>query len=119
MRLADFQRRWRALCNQFAVAGEARQPVFCDQSRDHTRELRTHWPRAAHIHVNAGVGGGDLNVERLIGRLEYFGDGPGRFDRAIEARREDWAPVDGDDLMRPGRGEADFENILLASARME
>ncbi len=75
--------------------------------------------RAAHVDVEAGLGGGRLDVERLRRAGERFGDIPGGLDRAIEAGRKNRAAVDPDHVVRAQRGKADFENFARAAARMQ
>ena len=40
-------------------------------------------------------------------------------NRAVEAGRENRAAVDGDDVMRARRGEADFQQVVRAAPRMQ
>ena len=74
---------------------------------------------AAHVHVHAGIGCRDLDVERLVGRLQDLGDGPGRGNRALEAVAKDRAAVDGDDVVRARGGEADLQHVARAAARVQ
>ena len=72
--------------------------------------------RAADVHVDAGVGRGRLDVERLFCGSERLGDRPGGGNRAIERGRQHRAAVDPDDVMRAQRGEADFDDVARAAA---
>ena len=50
---------------------------------------------------------------------EPLGDGPGRGERAIEALGQNRAAVDGDQVMRARRREADFEDVWGAAPGMK
>ena len=60
-----------------------------------------------------------MNVERLLGRPECFGNRPCRFDRAAQAWRQNRAAVDGHDSMRARGGKADFKHAFRAASRMK
>ena len=83
------------------------------------KTFRIERARAAHVDIEAGVGRGRLDVERLAGGFEHFGDRPGRPKRAAKPGRQDRAAVDGDDVVRARRCEADLQNIMGAAPRMQ
>ena len=74
---------------------------------------------AAHVDVEAGIGRGDLNVERLFRGIERFGNRPGGVDRAVEAFGQDRTAVDRDDVVRARGGEADLKHVMRAAPGME
>src|SRR5262245_28733739 len=97
-------------------AGEA--PALC-----HAGELAgsggAQRPRVAHVDVEPVVGRRHLDIERLADAAEGFGDGPGRLDRAVQARRQDRAAVDRHQVVRLERGKSDLEHVMGAASRME
>ena len=88
-------------------------------ARERGRDLRAERTGAAQIHVHAGVGRRDLDIEWLVGDLDRFGDSPGGFDGAIEAGRQDRAGVDGHDMMRARGGKADLQKVVDAAPRVQ
>ena len=119
MGAADFQRRLGALRDQFAVAGEARELVRLSKAGERGRAPGRQRARATHVHIHSGIGRGHMDVEWLACRLQYFGDRPGRLNGAVEAGAENRTAVDGDDVVRARRGEADFQQIMGAATRMQ
>jgi hypothetical protein len=118
VRLADFQQWLGALRHQFAVARQARELMGRGEARQFGDAFRRQRAGAAHIHVDAGIGRGHVNIERLFRGLEYFGHRPGRGNGAVEAGRQDRATVDRDDVVGAGRREADFQHIMGAAPCM-
>ena len=112
---ADPQRRRAYLGDEFAMARQARQILLRSDARQRPGRARSQRTRAAHVDVEAGVGRGDADIERLRHGAEPFGDGPGRGQRAAEAFGQYRAAIDRDHMMRPRRGEADFEHVVGAA----
>ena len=98
------------------MAGQPRELMGCGEPRQHARPRRVQGAGAAHVHVDAGVGRGRLDVERLVLRRERLRDRPGGGNGAIERRRQHRAAVDPDDVMRAERGEADFDDVRACRA---
>ena len=69
---------------------------------------------AAHVDIEAVVGGGDLDVERLCGWYQRLGDRPRRVERAAQAGIEDRTMIDGNDVVRTCSGEAHLEHVVRA-----
>ena len=69
--------------------------------------------------VEADIGRGYLNVERLARRREHFGNVPGRLDRPGERWRKDGAAVDRDHVMGPKRGKPNLEHVPCAAPGVE
>ena len=101
--------------DQFAVAGEPRQVLPRGDARQRRHHIGRQRTRAAHVDVEAGVGRGHRNVERLIGGIEQFRHGPGGLKRAVEAFGEDRAAVDCDHMVRARRRKPDFEHVMSAA----
>ena len=116
---ADFHKRLRRLRHQLAVAGDACELEFCGDTGERRRSIGAERPGTAHVHVQAGIGRGHLDVERFVRRLQDLGDHPGRRDSAVEPRRQDRTAVDGDDVMRAWRGEADLQHVFCAAPCMQ
>ena len=101
------------------MARQPRQAMLLGQARqrgDHGWRQR---PRAAHVDIEAAIGGGDLDVERLGGRLQHLGERPGGVERAAQAGIEDRAIVDRDDGVAAGGGKADAQFAVGAAAGMD
>jgi uncharacterized protein (DUF2235 family) len=111
--------RLGALRHQLAVAGNARQPVGLGDTGERESERRRERTRSAHIHVDAVIGCGRLDVERLCGGLERLGDRPGGVDEAVKTGRQDRASIDRNDPVGMQRSEADFQNIAGAAPRVQ
>ena len=91
-RPADADRRRGALDDQLAVAGEARKPVRLGEARRARRAVRRgQRSRAAHVDVEAGIGRGRLDVERLARPASA----PRRSPRRHRSRRRGRARASG------------------------
>ena len=66
---ADLEHRRRALGDQFAVTGEAGETLPSGEPRQRRHLLGRERAGAAHVDVEAAVGRGRLDVERLAGGL--------------------------------------------------
>ena len=119
MGASDFHERLRGLRYQFAVPGDARQPVFLGDAGERRGAPGIERAGAAHVHVHAGIGRRHLDVEWFVCRLQYLGDRPGRRNGAVEAGRKNGAAVDGDNVMCARRREADLEQVVAAAPCME
>ena len=108
-----------ALHDDLAMTRQPRQLVLRGDARQRGGRRGGQRSRSAQVDIEPVVGCGHLDVERLAHRLDRLGDRPGGGERAVERRREDRAAVDGDDLVRARRGEADLEHVALAAARMQ
>ena len=75
--------------------------------------------RAPHVDIEAVVGCGDLDVERLSDRYQRLGDGPCRIERAAQAGVENRAAVDGNDVVRTCRRKSDLEHVMGAHTRVQ
>ena len=111
--------RRRAHQHQLAVPRQPRQPVLLGDARQPRDQRRRQRAGAAHVDVEAAIGGRDLDVERLADRDQRLGERPGRLDRAVQAGIEDRAAVDRNDVVRTGRREADLEHLVGAHPRMQ
>ena len=113
--------RWRrALRNQFAVAGEPREPMRSRDPGERSRcaaalsapEPRTSTSRPASVAVTWMSSGllapSSASRDRARGR-----------ERAVERGRQHRAGVDRHDVMRARRGKADLEHAARAAPGME
>ena len=98
------------------MARQARQLLLRGDARQRPGRARGQRPRSAHVDVEAGIGRGDPDIERLGHGAEPLGDGPGRGERAVEAFGQNRTAVDRDHMMRPRRRKADFEHVVGAAA---
>ena len=64
-RAAHRHRRRAALRDQLAMPGEPREPMLFGDARQRAHPRGVERAGAAHVHVEAGVGRGHLDVERL------------------------------------------------------
>ena len=87
--------------------------------RERERHLRVERARTPDVHVDAGIGRGRLDVERLAGRAQRFGHRPGGLDDSGKAGREDRAAVDRHDAMGLARGKADLQHVMGGAAGMQ
>src|SRR5439155_11256050 len=79
---------------------------------------RRQWPGAAHIDIEAAMGCGDLDVERLVGRFQHIRERARRVQRTAEARIEDGTMLDRDNGVAARRGKADAQLAIAAAPRM-
>ncbi len=119
MGAADHHGWRRTLRDQLAVAGEAGELMGCREPRQNTHPCCVQDAGAAHVHVDAGVGRGRLDVERLVLGFKRLRDRPGCWNGAIERRRQHRAAVDADDVVSAERRKADFEDVARAEPGME
>ena len=68
---------------EFAVAGEAREPMRLGDVRERECLLRHQRGAPVHVDVEPCVGCGGVNVERLRRRPQCLCDRPGRLDCAV------------------------------------
>jgi len=61
---------------------QPRQTVLLGDARQRCDRGRRQRPRAAHVDIESVAGGCDLDVERLSGWRQRFGDRPSRIKRA-------------------------------------
>ncbi len=92
------------------MAGQPGEAMLLRQPRqccDHGGGQR---PGAAHIDVEAAIGGGDLDVERLVRRFQHVCERARRVQRTVEAGIEDGTTLDSDDgvAARGGKTDAQF-----------
>src|SRR5262249_48004824 len=111
LRLADLQMGLRSLGHKLAMTGKTNEVMHLSDMRECCEASDIQCAGAAHVDVEAGIGRGHLDVERLAGRLKRLGNGPGCLDGAAEAGRQDRARVDGDDMMCAWCGETDLHDI--------
>ena len=116
---ADRDDRRRSHQHQFAVACQPRQPVLFGNARQYPDHGGRYRAGAAHVDIEAAIGRGDLDVERLSHRDQRLGDGPGRLDRAVQMRIQDRTAVDRYDVVRIGRGKSDLENVMRSHPRVQ
>ena len=92
--------------------------VFGDARKrcNHGRRQR---PRASDIDIEAVTGGGDLDVERLAGRLQHLGERPRRIKRAAQAGIEDRAILDRDNRVAVGRGKTGAQRAVAIASGMD
>jgi hypothetical protein len=83
------------------------------------RQFRLERARAPDVDVDAGIGRGRLDVERLCRRPQRLGERPRRRDHAGEARGQDRTAVDRHDVMGLTRGEADLQNLVRCAAGVQ
>jgi hypothetical protein len=76
-------------------------------------------PGAAHVDIEAAIGGGDLDIKRLSDFDQRLGERPPRIERAVQAGIEDRAAIDGNDVMRICRGKTHLEHIVRADPGMQ
>src|SRR5262249_25755942 len=76
-------------------------------------------PRAAQIDVEAAIGRGELDVERLSSRLQRLGDRPGRVERALKGWIEDRTAIDRDDVVGTCCRIPHLEHVMGAEACMK
>ena len=75
--------------------------------------------RAPHVDIEAGVGRGDLDVQRLLGGQEHFGNRPCSLQCVVETFGQNRATIDRDHVVRAGGGKADLENVMAAAPGVE
>ncbi len=100
--------------HQLAMARQPRQPMLFGEARQCGDQRRRQRAGAAHVDVEADIGGRDLDVERLADHDQRLGQRPGRIERAAQAGIEDRAAVDRNDVVRTCRTEADLEHLVGA-----
>ena len=115
----DPQRRLGALRHHLAMAGEAREAAAVGDRRELAHPCGGQRAGSAHIDIEARIGRGDLNVERLALARQRLGNGPGGLDRALESWRQHRTAIDRHHAMRPERRESDLEHVMRAAPRME
>ena len=115
----DADGRLHALRHQFAVPGDAGEPMRLGDAGERRRHLRGERARTAHVYVDAGVGRGRLDVERLAGAPQGLGDRPCGVDDAVEAGRQNRTAVDRHDAVGAECSKAHFENVVGAAAGMK
>ena len=101
---------WRVSRARFCVAATRASAVI---------ERRRQRAGAAHVDVEAGIGRGDLDVERFFRGTERFGDRPGGVERAVEAFGQNRTAVDRDHVMRARGGKPDLEHVMGAAPGVE
>ena len=115
----DPDRRRRALRDQLAVAGDARELVRVRHSGKLERQRRGDGTGAANVEVDAGRGRGRVQIERLAHPPEHLRDCPGGIDRSGKTRREDRAMIDRHDTMGMQGRKTDFEDAARAASGMQ
>src|SRR5262249_6743389 len=98
---------------------ETRKVVSVCDTRERYQALGIQRTRAAHVDVQAGIRCCRLDIEGLADRLERLGNGPGRANGAIQARRQNRACVDRHDMVRARRREAGVHNVAAPNAGMQ
>ena len=119
MGAADPDRGQHALRDDFAVARQPRKISTVRDPGERRHGCRRQRTRSAHVDIEAGIGRGHLDVERLVRCRERLGDRPGGFDRSVERWREDGAAVDRHHMMGFLRGEPDLDHVTRAHSRVK
>src|SRR5262249_26757635 len=90
---------------------ETRKVVSVCDTRERYQALGIQRTRAAHVDVQAGIRCCRLDIEGLADRFERLGNGPGRANGAIQARRKNWACVDAHDHVRARGGQPALQTL--------
>ena len=93
---------------------ETSKALSLSDPRQLGKTFRIERARAAYVDIEAGVSRCRLDVERLASGFEHFGNGPSRPKRAAKPGCQNRAFVNGNDVVRARRCEADLENIMGA-----
>jgi len=101
------------------MAGQPRQAMLLGHARQGRDHRRCEPPRAAYIDVEAAVGSGELDVERLSRRLHRLGDRPGCVERTAKGRIEDRTAIDRDDIVGTCCRISHLEHVVGAQARVK
>ena len=94
--MADHRRL--QLRDDLAMPRQPREAMLRGELCQRRGRFRVERARAAHVHVEAVVGRGELDVQRLVCRGKRLGDRFGCSQRAVEFRGEDRAAVDRHDV---------------------
>ena len=101
------------------MAGDAGEAMGLGDRGERRSEPRIERARAPDVHIDAGIGRGRLDVERLAGRAQRLGHRPGGLDDSGKAGREDRAAVDRHDAMGLARGKADLQHVMGGAAGVQ
>ena len=111
--------RRRAHQHQFAVTGQPRQPMLLGdarQRRDHRWRQR---PGAAHVDVEAVVGRGHLDIERLARGFSASASAHAASSAPCRPGSRIGQRSIGDDGVAARGGKADAQLAVVAAARMQ
>src|SRR5262245_2278426 len=101
------------------MARETGKTVGFGDTRKRSQPVGFRRARSTHVYVEAGIGCSRLDVQRLAGGLQRFGNVPCRRNGATQTRRQNGASVDRDHVVSARSREANLQNVAIASPSVQ